>query len=127
VNHWHEWKYAGYFKTCHRQYPSVGKHRVAVMVEAERIDYDHFRTIKPGRTFCGITIGQVQNLSPHPPRMSAYESWMEGWRPCVRCFPEFDLKTAQRMVDIDRRWSDKGEKQMERVSHLLYKVVEAHR
>ena len=125
-NHWHEWQYAA-FHPRHRDYPAVSKHRVAKMIEAGRVGWENFRTIADGRTVCGRPIRRVDQLAPNPPRMSAYETWVEGWRPCQRCFPDFDLATARRMVAIDRSWSEKGERQMERVSHLLWNVVTKHR
>ena len=121
-HHWHDWQYA----TFHIR-GGAHKHRVALMIEAERISYEDFQTITEGRTACGKAIKNVHELSPNPPDVSAYESYMSGWRPCLRCFPAFDAHTFNRMQEIERRSWDRGELASDRASHWLYRIVSAHR
>lgn len=132
-HHWREWQYtSASMSRRHRTWPAISTHRVAVMVDAERIPVDgkvwsHGWSIaKPGRTVCGLEIPSPDYLSPSGPNYggSPYEAWVVGWRPCYRCFPEFDRKTLERMVAIDQKWSSKSSS---RVDRHLWAVVMAHR
>lgn len=142
--HWREWQFTNAnMNRRHRTWPAVNTHRVAVMVEAEAIPvgprsaFSHGWTVtKPGRTVCGLSIDTPGYLSPHGPNKligSPYESWVIGWRPCYRCFPEFDRRTLERMVAIDHKWWSKGANADEaevwggRVDRRLWKIVMAHR
>ncbi len=98
----HDWAYAMLRSKGNRL-----KHRLVRLWHGNRRVENYryvFDPITPGLTACGLEVANVNDLHRYAPQTDVYECWTSGWRPCARCFPEFDLGKWNRIRTLE--WRD---------------------
>ena len=75
-----------------------------------------------GRSACGLA--GFNYTTRARPETNALECWTTGWRPCARCFPDFDLAKWR---ELEERYPAETEESTEAVWEAIWVEVYADR